>query len=300
MVIEAHLICIALVLVDIVARTWRIQWILRGMHFDVPFGEALALNVVGDAASAITPLRVGGEPARMAALAHAKVPLTAGFVAITIEIIMMWPIVLAAGGWLTLIYAPSWWRTAGPELAQEIAKAWPWVLAVIVLSVVAWWAARHLFPRASHIVQRSTRRALVYARRMPAWPLVAGFPLTLVSLAARVAILPVLALTLPDPPPLGPLTFGSFALLYSQFLLPTPSGAGVVDLGFLGGAAGDLREHEAALLLAWRFYTTFVLVALGFIVAIRQYGRPVVAAILRGRTPPGVSAPAELERDARA
>jgi uncharacterized membrane protein YbhN (UPF0104 family) len=300
MLIEAHLICIALVLVDIVARTWRIQWILRGLRFKVPFGEALSLNVVGDAASAVTPLRIGGEPARMAALAHARVPLTAGFVAITIELILMWPIVLAAGGWLALIYAPSWWRTAGPELAQEIAKAWPWVVVVIVLSFSAWWAARHLFPRASHVVRRSTRRALVYARRMPTWPLLAGLLLTLVSLAARLAILPVLALTLPERPPLGPLTFGSFTLLYSQFLLPTPSGAGVVDLGFLGGAAGDLQEHEAALLVAWRFYTTFVLVALGLILAVRQYGGSVVAAILRGRTPPGVSAPAELERDARA
>src|SRR5918911_1569479 len=106
MVIEAHLICIALVLVDILARTWRIQWILRGLRFNVPFGEALALNVVGDAASAVTPLRIGGEPARMAALAHARVPLTAGFVAITIEIIMMWPGVFAAGGWVPPIYAP--------------------------------------------------------------------------------------------------------------------------------------------------------------------------------------------------
>jgi uncharacterized membrane protein YbhN (UPF0104 family) len=136
---------------------------------------------------------------------------------------------------------------------------------------------------------------------MPAWPLLAGIPLTVLSLAARIAILPVLALTLPEPPPLGPLTFGSFTLLYSQFVLPTPSGAGVVDLGFLGGAAGDLGEHEASLLLAWRFYTTFVLVALGLILAVRQYGRSVVGAILRGRIPPGVSPPpVEFKRDIRA
>jgi hypothetical protein len=38
----------------------------------------------------------------------------------------------------------------------------------------------------------------------------------------------VLALTLPDPPPMGPLALGSFALLYSQLVLPTPSGAGAV------------------------------------------------------------------------
>ena len=67
--------------------------------------------------------------------------------------------------------------------------------------------------------------------------------------------LPVLVLTLPSPPPLGPMIFGSFALLYSQMVLPTPSGAGVVELGFLGGAAGQLGEGQGWILLAWRFYT---------------------------------------------
>ena len=64
--------------------------------------------------------------------------------------------------------------------------------------------------------------------------------MSFINLATRVAILPVLALTLADPPAMGPLAVGSFALLYSQLVLPTPSGAGAVELGFLGGAAGDL------------------------------------------------------------
>ena len=59
--LQAHLICIALVVVDLVTRAWRFQWILRGMRFKVPFMEVLALNTVGDAASAVTPLRLGGE-----------------------------------------------------------------------------------------------------------------------------------------------------------------------------------------------------------------------------------------------
>ena len=56
--------------------------------------------------------------------------------------------------------------------------------------------------------------------------------LTLVNLGARVAILPVLVSTLPDPPPLGAVTMASFALLYSQLILPTPSGAGAVAVAF--------------------------------------------------------------------
>lgn len=294
--LEAHLVCVALVAVDLLARTWRIQWILRGLRFRVPFGEAFALNVVGDAASAVTPLRLGGEPARLAALAHARVPVVAGVVGVAIEIGAMIPVVFAAAGWLALIYAPSWWRAAEPQLAGTMEHAWRWVAAVVLLSVLTWWAARRFFPRASHTVRRNSRRALVYARRMPAWPLLASIPLTLVSVAARVAILPVLALTLPSPPPIGPLSFASFTLLFGQLLLPTPSGAGVVELGFLGGAVGDLGGRYASILLLWRFYTVFVLVALGLIVGVRQYGRAAVAAMLRGRAAPA-AARAIPERD---
>ena len=116
---------------------------------------------------------------------------------------------------------------------------------------------------------------------MPAWPLLASVPLTFVGLAARVAILPVLALTLPFPPPMGLLTFGSFALLYAQILVPTPSGAGVIDLGFVGGAVGDLGEHHRRLLFIWRMYTTAAVVAIGGVVAVRVYGMAAIEAIVR-------------------
>jgi uncharacterized membrane protein YbhN (UPF0104 family) len=98
-------------------------------------------------------------------------------------------------------------------------------------------------------------------------------PLSLVAIAARVAILPVLALSLADPPPMTLLIFGSFSLLYSQMVLPTPSGAGVVELGFVGGAAGELGSN-GSLLLAWRFYTTGLGVLLGVWFATKIYGWP--------------------------
>jgi uncharacterized membrane protein YbhN (UPF0104 family) len=119
---------------------------------------------------------------------------------------------------------------------------------------------------------------------MPTWPLIASLPLSLINLVTRVAILPVLALTLPDPPSLGPMTLGSFALLYSQLILPTPSGAGAVELGFLGGAAGDLGEHEGWLLLAWRFYTNGVGVLLGVWLAARIYGWPALRHLVKRST----------------
>jgi Predicted integral membrane protein len=276
------------------------------MRFRVSFVEVLALNSVGDAASAITPLRVGGEPARLAALTHAHVPLSAGVVAAVVEVFVMWPLVIAVAGWLALVYAPSWWRAAQPQLADAASGGWLWIAGTIALTALAWWTARRFFPRSTDVVQRGTRRAFAFYRRLTAWPLIASVPLTLVSLAARVAILPVLALTLPSPPPLGPLIFASLFLTYGQLLLPTPSGAGLVEIGFIGGAVGDLGARYGSILLIWRFYTTIVLVALGIVLGFRQYGAAAVGAVLRGRPRdtsekrPAARPPLEPERSAAA
>jgi uncharacterized membrane protein YbhN (UPF0104 family) len=121
---------------------------------------------------------------------------------------------------------------------------------------------------------------------MPRWPLAASIPLGVIAMATRIAILPVLALSLPSPPEVGPVIFGSFALLYSQMVLPTPSGAGVVELGFLGGAAGELGPDGGWILLAWRFYTNGIGVVLGVWLAASIYGWPFLRKLLRGRVPP--------------
>ncbi len=282
--LQAHLICIALVIIDLVTRAWRFQWILRGMRFKVPFMEVLALNTVGDAASAVTPLRIGGEPARLAALTHAKVPLSAGIVAAVVEVLVMWPLVIAVAGWLALVYAPSWWRAARPLLESRLTGSWIWIAVALAVIAVLWWGAVRLSARSGGAVQRGTRRAWAYYRRLPAWPLIASVPLTLVSLAARVAILPVLALTLANPPAMGPLIFASLILTYGQLALPTPSGAGLVEIGFLGGAAGDLGARYGSILFVWRFYTTILLVALGIGLGVMQYGADAISAIMRGRS----------------
>ncbi|HET7470404.1 MAG TPA: lysylphosphatidylglycerol synthase transmembrane domain-containing protein [Gemmatimonadales bacterium] len=275
--VQAHLICLGLVAADLLARAWRIQWIIRGLGHRISLWDSFVLNAFGDAACALTPLRIGGEPARLAGMLRSRVPAPAAFVAISLEVLAAWPVIIVAAGWLAWRYAPEWWDEAGPRLSAAAATAWPWVLAVVVLSLLAWRSARlKVASPAARQLRRPVRRAMVYWRRMPRWPLLASVPMSLINLASRVAILPVLALTLPSPPPIGPLAVGSFALLYSQLILPTPSGAGAVELGFLGGAAGDLGADEGWLLLAWRIYTNGIGVLLGVVLAARVYGWPAV------------------------
>ena len=73
-VLEATLVCLALVFVDLFARAWRIQWIVQGLGHRIGFWDSFTLNAFGDAACALTPLRLGGEPARLAGMLRSRVP----------------------------------------------------------------------------------------------------------------------------------------------------------------------------------------------------------------------------------
>lgn len=280
--LEAHLVCLALVALDLLARAARIQLLARGLGHRLSLWDAFVLNNYGDAASALTPLRLGGEPARLAGLLRSGVPAAAAFVAISLEVLAAWPVVMVAAAWLIWRYAPEWWAGAGPRLGAAAVDAWPWVIAVLIASLLAWgYARRRVASPATRQVRRPIQRVLVYWRRMPAGILLATVPFTFLNLATRVAILPVLTLTLSDPPAMGPVAVGSFALLYSQLILPTPSGAGAVDLVFLSGAAGELGGGEGLLLFAWRIYTSGIGVLLGVSLAVHIFGWPALRALAR-------------------
>jgi uncharacterized membrane protein YbhN (UPF0104 family) len=62
----------------------------------------------------------------------------------------------------------------------------------------------------------------------------------------------------------GAVVLGSFVLLFGQLVLPTPAGAGGVELGFVGGFAGKVSAGDlATLLLSWRAYTLILSAVLG-------------------------------------
>ena len=270
--LAAHGICAGLCVADYVARAWRLQLLARGVGHGLGVRDAMAVNLIGDAACSLTPLRLGGEPARLGVMLGAGIPPTASFVAITYEVLTAWPVILLSMALVLGAHAREWWDRAVPGLVAGLRDSWPWVVAVVVLTLAVWIWVRRFAPSAGRHLQRPIRRMIVHWRRMPWLILLATAPLSFVNLASRVAVLPVLAATLPNPPPLGLLLVGSFALLYSQLVLPTPSGAGAVELGFLGGAAGNLGNSEGSLLLAWRLYTTGVGLVIGVLLAARQFG----------------------------
>jgi uncharacterized membrane protein YbhN (UPF0104 family) len=269
-----HLLSLVLLAVDCVVRAWRIQlaaWTAGGR---LSFNDAIRLNLYGEAASQLTPNRLGGEPARFLGLTEAGLRPVTAIVAIGVEVAAEWPVFLLAGAALFAHYVPDWryaarnWlhrHRAGDLVTIEIVA-----LVVLITVYLLQRLARAGFIR--HRVRRQWRVALAHVRRAPRWALAAGALLTAVSIVARTLILPALAWGMKDAPPFGDMFYGALALLHAPLVVPLPSGGGGVEVVFLNGFAGDFGDRQVAMLLLWRFYTAGLLTALGVYALVRSLG----------------------------
>jgi hypothetical protein len=88
---QAHATCLTLLLVDFLARTWRMQWLLRGLGHRLPFWEIFVHSALGEAGSSLTPFRLGGEPSRIWAMTRFGVLITPAVIGIGVEIVAMTP-----------------------------------------------------------------------------------------------------------------------------------------------------------------------------------------------------------------
>jgi hypothetical protein len=230
--------------------------------------DALRVNLLADAGAALSPMRLAGEPARLAGMRLAGVPLPATLAVLTWEVTVAWPLLAVSTVVFTALAAPAWWATSAPLLLDQVTSAWPLLAGLAVLLVLAAvWAHRWRdrlgggMPFVGHFGNSW--------RRMPPGPLLASVPLSLLNMLTRTALLPALVLTRPDAPDAAVVWFGSFLLIYGQLVLPTPAGAGAVEVGFLGGAVGAL-DGEVALLVAWRWWANGLPILLGLVVAWRS------------------------------
>jgi hypothetical protein len=206
---------------------------------------------------------------------------------ISIEGTMEYVSLIAIAAYIGTAFAGEWWTTTRARLVPALHHALPWLVVILVAGVLFLAALHRLAPNLFVRVHGTVRQSLQTARRMSATAILISLPLTWVHLVTRLAILPVLMLTLNAPPSLGAVWFGSFVLLYGQFFLPTPSGAGAIDLGFLSGAAGYAGPDTASLLVTWRFYTTVTGVILGIVAGVPLYGASIRRWLLREHGPRG-------------
>lgn len=280
----ACLLCAALMAADLLVRAVRLGCFLRGSGLRTPLPDLCVAILFGDAACAVTPMRLGGEPARWLGLRSAGVPAGAGVAVLAVEMVAYLVVSVASGAAVAWLVGADWWASVGPRLSARADAILPAVAAVVLASAGAWLWVRGR--RARRPASPRTAPAAAALRGALGWPLLAAVPLTLASIFARLAILPILAQSLADPPPIGVLVMGSFALIYGQLFFPTPGGAGAVELLASAGTAGELGGSAGPVFLAWRAISTGLPVVAGFGVAVWWYGAPAVRAALRGERPP--------------
>lgn len=277
---RAHLWAIAAVVIEILTRAWKITWSAKSARIDLSFMTALRTTLAGDFAASITPARSGAEPARFLVLAEAGVPASSALVVLFAELFLE---SLSLGA--VVIAVAIIFRHAGIVLGALVGVVGAYsgfVIGIAVLAVVL--SRRHVGDEAPGWARRiglGGQRWLVIQRWFAQvrstvdsvkhielrWAF-GAFVMSVIHVAMRLCVLPALVYGAGATAPLAPLALWPLGLLYGAAVVPAPGGGGAVELAFraaLGKVIGP--SLFAAALLWWRFYTFYIYILLGSVVA---------------------------------
>ena len=278
--LQAHALAIAAVLFEILTRSWKIQWSAKAAHIELEFMTALRTTLAGDFGASITPARSGAEPARFLVLAEAGIETSSALVILFAELFLE-SLSLAT---VVLVVAIVF-RDAGFVLKALVGVVGMYAGFVLGLGAVAvvlarrhvdehpprWatrlrlgekrWARIHRwFAQIRSTVDRMRNIELRWA--------VGAYFMSVLHVAMRLCVLPALVLGAGAEAPLAPLALWPLGLLYGAAIVPAPGGGGAVELAFRAALGSVIGPHLfAAALLWWRFYTFYIYIVLGSIVA---------------------------------
>lgn len=269
------------VLSEIVARALKLTWSAKAVRMRLPFRVSVRTSLAGDFGGAITPARSGAEPARFLVLAEAGIAATNALVILFAELLLE---AISLG--LVVIVVAILFRHAGTVLGAlvgVVALYAGFVLGVAALAIVLArrnvgdvpprWAER-IGLRAGRwrLIQKwlaKVRLAVEAVRSIRfRWAFASLFA-SIVHVAMRLCVLPALVLPATTAAvPLAPLALWPLGFLYGAAVVPAPGGGGAVELAFRAALGGVIppRVFPAALLW-WRFFTFYLYIILGAIVA---------------------------------
>ena len=264
--LDQHAAALLLCAADVAARAFRSRLLLP-----VSFRQAVIINTCGDAMAAVTPARVGGEPLRYFGFTRAGATPAATIAAFGSELVSdaLVFIVAAVAISVSLASRAPGLLAAASRLSRAPA-AWGGLGATVLLVAASSVVVRRLWPRTALRVAACLRESWRRMRSQPAPVMAAVVVLSVVSLVARAAILPVLLARVPGLSS-GDLAVAAFTLTSGLLLAPIPAGAGAVDLGFVVGFDGRVPPGALAILLvAWRAYSLVVGALVGAVLLLRE------------------------------
>ncbi|HEY8175198.1 MAG TPA: flippase-like domain-containing protein [Gemmatimonadaceae bacterium] len=278
---HAHLLAFAAFAVEVAARSMKLTWSAKAVGSRLPFVTSLRTSLGGDFGASITPARMGAEPARFLILAEAGIAASDAMVILYAELffemISLGVIVLA----MTLLFGAS-----GRAFVAMIGVVGGYAAFVIGLGAIGVilarravgdqpppWARRiRLHGKRWEFVQRWFHRMRATVDRFRnmhyGWAALSLLA-SITHMAVRFTILPVIVYSMTSAPvPLAPLVVWPLGIIYGAGVVPAPGGGGAVELAFRA-ALGHVIPPDlfAASLVWWRFYTFYLYIAFGAMVA---------------------------------
>ena len=287
----AHLLALGAVAFELTLRSAKIALSARACGIPLHFGTAARATLGGDFATAITPARVGAEPARYFVLRESGVPAAKALLVLFLELfIELVSLVVIAS--ILLAFLP-----ASGALKGVAAMVGTYATVVLGLGFGAWLVSRRRaagppprWARAIGLGAGTWRRIQVSLRHLrdsvdalkhAKWRMMAGsLACSVLHITGRLMTLPIIIASLGAKVSLTSLVLWPLVLLYGGALIPAPAGGGAMEFGF-SAIMKDILPPDvmAAALIWWRFYSYYIYVLLGAFAA----GRTVMRALNSGR-----------------
>jgi len=282
--VAAHLLALAAMAIEMGGRAARVKLLAKALDLPLRFWTALRCQFAADAAGAVTPSKVGADPAKIWIMGVDGASLGGRGAVILGEMAWEATVLLFVALGLTL-FAPI---SRAVPLAILSYSAMVFALAGVAIWAArsagsdppGWWTSLRLTPARWRSLQGQGRAFIEHAAdlRRVSWPTNLGVLVaTLAHMAARVLVLAALVqgwTGIPDGG-LTPLILWPLALLYLGTLLPPPGGGGVLEVSFASALGGVLGPSVLpAALLWWRVYTYYLPAAVGGLVLMAGRRKP--------------------------
>jgi glycosyltransferase 2 family protein len=274
-----HFALLGVVAAELACRGLKIAMGARACGITLSAGTAVRATLCGDFLDAITPARVGAEPARFLVLREAGVPIAPALVILFLELFLeLLSLVVIA---IALVLLLPWSRA----LAAVASMVGVYATFVFALALVGYLGGRRggrespepetaqrrwidrMRLRFRHLAQHLQKgMEALRSARLPILAIALAFGV--LHVLARLAVLPVILSSAGAAVALVPIVVWPLVLLYAAALAPAPSGGGAMELGFSAALSGVIpAAFLGAALIWWRLYSFFIYVALGALAA---------------------------------
>ena len=280
--LQAHLLAFGAFVAEVVSRVFKLMWTGRAVGAPFSFMTSFRTSLGGDFAASITPARVGAEPARYLILSKSGLDASDTMVVLYLELFLEMISIAIVAVTIGLVFSTS----SNRSVFAMVGVVGGYATFVLGLGVIGYllsrrnfgeqpptWALRiRLHGKRWEIVQRWVGRVRMtvdsFKEMHYGWAALSLLA-SITHVAVRFTVLPAIVYSATTARvPLAPLVVWPLGIIYGAGVVPAPGGGGAVELAFRAALGKAIPATVfAASLVWWRFYTFYIYIAVGALVA---------------------------------